>query len=52
MKIAKELGKSVTEVLEFSVLEIQLWSAYYKLEYEHANKGMNGRAGKSRNSRR
>ena len=34
MKIAKELGKSLEEVFEFSVLEINLWTAYFKLEQE------------------
>jgi len=34
MRIAKELGKSVEEVFQFSVLEVNLWLAYFKLEQE------------------
>jgi hypothetical protein len=34
MKIAKELGKSLEEVFQFSVLEINLWAAYFKMESE------------------
>jgi len=53
MKIAKELGKSITEVLEFSVLEIQLWGAYFKIQHEEQRKVMqNGRTGQNRTRRR
>jgi len=41
MHIAKELGKSVEEVMQFSVLEIQLWNSYFKIQHDEMNKGMN-----------
>jgi hypothetical protein len=28
------LGKSIEEVMNFSVLELSTWSAYYKWEYD------------------
>jgi len=34
MRIAKELHKSVEEVFQFSILEINLWMAYFKMEAE------------------
>lgn len=41
MHIAKQLGKSVVEVMQFSVLELQLWSAYFKIEHDEQKKVMN-----------
>ena len=41
MKIAQELGRSIEEVFEFSVLEIQLWSAWFKLQQDERKKVMN-----------
>jgi|TARA_S200000501_G_scaffold310551_1_gene300818 hypothetical protein len=53
MKVAKELGKSIQEVMQFSVLELKLWSAYFKIEFDDQNKVMqNGRTGKNRTRRR
>jgi len=53
MHIAKHLGKSVEEVMQFSVLEIQLWSAYFKIEHDKEKRVMNnGRTGTSRTRRR
>jgi hypothetical protein len=53
MHIAKELGKSVEEVMQFSVLEIQLWASYFKIQHDEAKKGMNhGRNSASRTRRR
>ncbi len=53
MHIAKELGKSIEEVMQFSVLEIQLWASYFKIQHDNAKKGMNhGGASKTRTSRR
>jgi len=34
MRIAKELHKSVEEIFQLSVLEINLWMAYFKMEAE------------------
>ena len=34
MRIAKELGKSIQEVMQFNVQEIQLWAAWFKMEQE------------------
>ena len=53
MRIAKELGKSIQEVMQFSILEIQLWSAYFKLEHDEQQKVMkSGGTNKHRTSRR
>jgi hypothetical protein len=53
MHIAKELGKSVEEVMQFSVLEIQLWASYFKIQRDSQQKGMNrGGNNKNRTSRR
>jgi hypothetical protein len=38
MRIAKELGKSVKEVMQFDVQEINLWAAWFKKEHEVMNK--------------
>lgn len=53
MRVAKDLGKSIQEVMQFSVLELKLWSAYYKMEYDDQKKVMNnGGQGPNRNKRR
>ena len=53
MRVAKELGKSIQEVMQFSVLELKLWSAYFKIEYDDQKKVMqNGGTGKNRTRRR
>ena len=41
MRIAKELGKSIEEVFRLSVLEINLWLAYFKMEQEAYKDGNN-----------
>lgn len=43
MKVAQELGKSIEEVMQFSVLELRLWTAYFKMQAEEQRKVMNGR---------
>lgn len=48
MHIAKELGKSIEEVMQFSVLEIQLWASYFKIQRDSQQRGMN-RGGKHKN---
>jgi len=54
MKVATDLKKSIAEVMQFSVHELALWAAYYKLKHdEEKNKVMNnGRANTNRASRR
>ena len=42
MKIAQELGKSVEEVMQFSVLEIKLWYAWFKMQADEQRKVMDG----------
>ena len=41
MHIAKQLGKSLEEVMQLSVLELRLWSAYFKMEHDENRKAMN-----------
>jgi len=41
MKIAETLGKSLEEVMQLSVLEIQMWNSYFKLQHDQQQKGMN-----------
>lgn len=45
MFLAKELGKSLEEILEISTLELVLWAAYFGLETKESEKRMraNGR---------
>jgi hypothetical protein len=51
MKIAQELGKSVEEVYQFSVLEIQLWASWFKMLGEEKRKVMNDGKHRPRRSR-
>jgi hypothetical protein len=41
MRIADKLGKSIEEVFQLSVLEINLWLAYFKMEQEAIKDGHN-----------
>jgi hypothetical protein len=38
MFLAKELGKSLNEVLEYSTFELRLWAGFYKFEGERQKK--------------
>jgi hypothetical protein len=38
MFLAKELGKSLEEILEISTLEFRMWAAYYRVEREKQDK--------------
>jgi hypothetical protein len=38
MFIAKELGKSLEEVMDFSTLELRMWAAYYKIQNDEQKK--------------
>ena len=50
--IADRLGKSIAEVMQFSVLEIQTWAAYYRWEYEQTRKTLDGNASNRRSRKR
>lgn len=47
MKLAKELGRTLEELMEMSSLEFKMWVAYYNLDYKErkaeARKQKNGR---------
>jgi len=38
MIIAETIGKSITDVMQLSVQEIQLWAAYFKIKQEKYKK--------------
>ena len=40
MKIAETLGKSLEEVMQLSVLEIQMWNSYFRLKHDQQQQGM------------
>ena len=40
MMVADRLKKSISEVMEFSTLELSMWSAYYKMESDQAERTM------------
>jgi hypothetical protein len=40
-RVAQDLGKSIEEVMELSVLELQIWMAYYKLQSDEKKGAMN-----------
>ena len=50
-KIGETVGKSLEEVVQLSVLEIQMWAAYFKIKYDADKKGMNSGNTKYRNPR-
>jgi hypothetical protein len=53
MKIAETLGKSVEEVMQFSVLEIKLWYEWFVLQHSKTRESMkDGHATKNRSNRR
>ena len=43
LRVAQELGKSIEEVMQFSVLELRLWSAWFKMQADEQRKVMDGR---------
>lgn len=47
MKLAKDLGRTLEEIMEMSSLEFKMWVAYYSLDYKErkaeARKQKNGR---------
>jgi len=50
MMLADRLKKSISEVMEFSTLEINMWAAYLKLEQDQHKRVM--RKAKMKNGRR
>lgn len=40
VKIAETIGKSIEEVMQLSVLEIQIWSAYFTMKHNEAKRSM------------
>jgi hypothetical protein len=38
MLLAKDLGKSLQEVMELSTLELRMWAAFYKFENSRQEK--------------
>jgi hypothetical protein len=43
-RLAKDLGRTVSEILEMSTAEFAGWAAFYKIEYEEHKKAMNKRS--------
>lgn len=43
MFLAKELGKSLEEILDISTLEFRMWAAFYRYEKERQEKAMKKR---------
>ena len=52
MRIAETLGKSIEEVMQFSVLEIKLWYEWFMLQQGKTKESMSDGATKNRNNRR
>lgn len=48
MKLAKDLGRTLEEIMEISTLEFAYWVAYYKLQNTEREKA----ARKAKNGRR
>jgi hypothetical protein len=40
MQVCKELGMTVAQGLEMSVLELKLWAAFFKIETERTEKAI------------
>jgi hypothetical protein len=48
MQLAKDLGRTLEEIMEISTLEFALWVAYHKLQHAEKQKA----ARKAKNGRR
>lgn len=46
MFVARELGKSLEEVMEISTLELTLWAAFFQLEKKDTEKRMRSQNGR------
>ena len=51
MRVAETLGKSIEETMQLSVLELQMWSAWFRLQQDAQKEVMNRGNTNSRNSR-
>lgn len=51
MRIAETLGKSLKEVMELDVLEIQMWYAWFSLQHKQQQEAMKS-GGKATNNHR
>jgi hypothetical protein len=40
-RLAKDLGRTVEEILEMSTVEFAGWAAFYTLEHEETERAMN-----------
>jgi hypothetical protein len=40
-RLAKDLGLTISQVMEISVAEFTAWAAFYKIEAEETKKAMN-----------
>ena len=49
--LADRLKKSVSEVMELTTLEIDMWIAYHKIEADAANKQMRQQKARARSRR-
>lgn len=47
-RVADRLGKSIEEVMQFSVLELSVWAAYYKWEVDQQRKTLDGNSSNKR----
>lgn len=47
--IAKELGKTLEEIMEISSLELRMWAAFYKMEKDRQKERMNSNGGHQHN---
>lgn len=41
--LAKELNKTVSEIMEMSTLEFRMWAVFYRMEEKRQKGAMNGR---------
>ena len=48
MFVARELGKSLEELMEISTLELSLWAAFFQLEKKEQEKRMRSNGSKYR----
>ena len=52
MQLAKDLGKSLDELLEMSTVEFRLWAGFYNLNHKREQRTMsNGRHANNRKIR-
>jgi hypothetical protein len=52
MLVADRLKKSISEVMQFSTLELSMWSAYFKLEHDQTERTMRQTKARSKGGRR